>query len=589
MHLYYLHRIVQQRIEMAGDLEISLKACEAEINRVLAEIDEVKHQQHVEEEERVKGNGHRSEDRGIQLISHRKALEINLDKLLEEKAGIRTALRIVHEEKEGNEQFHAQNDKESLELARQLMKKDAADKSKADQLDADAAFALSLQDRRSIGNGNDHHNMKRDADDKLKADADVAFALSLQDHASIGNNNESRMAKKPRFQDDGDYDKPPAQERVVSIPLEKKKSPNKKKGTPSRVATEEVGELGDYVGHSAYYQSQALSVGADVQVFERFKDKPKTFLRDLKTKDGPPSSKRATKKESGPSRQNSKSKAELFEQLSVPNMAADDALPPSYENVLTEGTGHIDLVGTPYCTDCKQYLPAVKSKDTHILSGFLGKKKNAFKSRQSRWFVLAEGHLIYYILPEDFGMTFPNGVVHLDGTIITDPNPLDSTFNVERNRKKFNLKAPSIQEKREWMTQLRLHDKTFATQSNASKAVSSTGHFCSDCSSYVNMDEFTLAEIDGYLMKYRRSKLAWAKRWVVYSKHHLAYYDNLEQVKSYNPDRVIHVDPSKVHRPETEFKTRPLVFAINGGDRDFFFECPDENEFKEWMEILSKK
>jgi hypothetical protein len=283
------------------------------------------------------------------------------------------------------------------------------------------------------------------------------------------------------------------------------------------------------------------------------------------------------------------------------------------------------LVGTPYCDQCKSYLSNLmeirknqhKSNVHHlgldnsannlVMSGFLAKQKagrtlhELLGIRQTRWFVLGDGHLVYYQSPEDFGTTFPNGVVHLEGCRIAseeDQDPQGTEFILEKsNKTKIRLQAATVGEKRVWITTLRQHMRP-TNKWSQDQAGPEAGYFCAECDSYLNMDDFTLAEIDGELDKFERKKKVWTRRWVVATRKggiytteheskicHLAYYASLDDVSRYRPLNIIHVVPDRV----SVDAQRPDVLTIQTPDRDYLFRVPNPDQLNDWKNALECK
>lgn len=120
------------------------------------------------------------------------------------------------------------------------------------------------------------------------------------------------------------------------------------------------------------------------------------------------------------------------------------------DSVLPPTMAHADVMGVPYCTTCKSYIMKAKYKKNHTHSGYLTKKKNACSPSVYRWCILSEGHLMYYLCPEDVGMTFPNGVLHLQGTVVVDKHPNTPKFSITRGTKTIHFKAQDMNVKREW-------------------------------------------------------------------------------------------------------------------------------------------
>jgi hypothetical protein len=293
------------------------------------------------------------------------------------------------------------------------------------------------------------------------------------------------------------------------------------------------------------------------------------------------------------------------------------------------------LVGTPYCDFCKTYLSHLmtihknqKKSNQHqlglnaalgpqqqnydssssqvMMSGFLSKHKfgralhEAFGFRQTRWFVLGDGHLVYYMSPDDFGVTFPKGVVHLEGCRIADEDPSGTDFIVERSVKlKFSLRAATVGEKRVWMAAMRQYARPSKWSASAQNLVGpEAGHFCALCNSYLNMDDFTLAEVDGELEKFERKKNVWGKRWVVLARKsghytteqesqvcHIAYYNSMEDVPRYNPNNILHFTPDNISADSSH----PNQFSIKTEDREYQFRAPNAESLSEWLSALQFK
>jgi hypothetical protein len=198
--------------------------------------------------------------------------------------------------------------------------------------------------------------------------------------------------------------------------------------------------------------------------------------------------------------------------------------------------------------------------------------------------------------PDDFGVTFPKGVVHLEGCRIADEDPQGTDFIVERSIKvKFSLRAATVGEKRVWMATMRQYARPSKWDANYKDLGPEAGYFCSACNSYLNMDDFTLAEIDGELEKFERKKKVWGKRWVVLARKnghytteqesrvcHIAYYNSMEDVAQYNPNQIIHITRDNFSIDSVH----PNVFMIKADDRDYQFRAYSPETFSDWISAL---
>jgi len=174
----------------------------------------------------------------------------------------------------------------------------------------------------------------------------------------------------------------------------------------------------------------------------------------------------------------------------------------------------------------------------------------------------------------------------LDGCIVRDKDPHGTDFIIERGRKKkrMNLKAENVNEKRRWISAIRTSDEAIAKKTE-SHQVSDLGHFCVECNRYLNMDDFTLAEMDGFLMKFQRKKNVFTKKWTVYSRGHIAYFDNLHDVSLYQPHKIIHVEKGCVSgSSESE-----LTFTVKSLEREFIFKADNTETYKDWLDVLGVK
>eukprot|EP01006_Ploeotia_vitrea_P034282 TRINITY_DN65733_c7_g3_i1.p2 TRINITY_DN65733_c7_g3~~TRINITY_DN65733_c7_g3_i1.p2 ORF type:complete len:285 (-),score=96.58 TRINITY_DN65733_c7_g3_i1:585-1439(-) len=84
---------------------------------------------------------------------------------------------------------------------------------------------------------------------------------------------------------------------------------------------------------------------------------------------------------------------------------------------------HKQFSNVPYCPRCKTYVEQLVDPDQRVYEGFLDKRKpSVLIAWRQRWFVLSGNHVAYYEDPEDLGHSLPKGVMHLDHTVVTDPN-----------------------------------------------------------------------------------------------------------------------------------------------------------------------
>lgn len=195
------------------------------------------------------------------------------------------------------------------------------------------------------------------------------------------------------------------------------------------------------------------------------------------------------------------------------------------ESVLNRGRTHETVTGVPYCTSCKSYLETALLPRTHELTGYLGKRKPGFFSfRVYRWFLLAEDHLMYYINENDVGITFPNGTIHLDGCIVEDPEPKRNHFFIRRGGSKIEISASTFEDKLKWLIAIRRHDHTHDPELLNGKVNNAHLWFCDDCSKYVDLDAFTLADQVGSLQYHDGN--SWETKWVSLSGNHIAVYEN---------------------------------------------------------------
>ncbi len=175
----------------------------------------------------------------------------------------------------------------------------------------------------------------------------------------------------------------------------------------------------------------------------------------------------------------------------------------------------------PYCghSACKSTLDAVMDPTRYIHSGHMYKKKSALQKRLRRWFVVVEGHLVYYDDKRNLGRTMPKGVVHLShGCHLEDTDPSSNFFHVNCESpfpKRLNLEADSISEKRKWISIFRAQlgfvriridscmeqaERLTALLQSENTSQSSTIQ-CADCDEMVDLDCFTLAQHCGFLTK----------------------------------------------------------------------------------------
>eukprot|EP00475_Leptophrys_vorax_P030587 TRINITY_DN4594_c0_g1_i1.p1 TRINITY_DN4594_c0_g1~~TRINITY_DN4594_c0_g1_i1.p1 ORF type:complete len:552 (+),score=147.01 TRINITY_DN4594_c0_g1_i1:1060-2715(+) len=535
-------------------LELDLKQAEHKVDELLQSLEDVKKQFQEEEDKRKSadvGSAQflEAQDRGLQLISHRKQLEQELDRAKQEKTGARTALRMATEQQD-EENKREQDAIKDLALAKELssqmeseVQAEKARRQEEDEKGAQVAAKLAVEVKENNhgppGYEDDHED--DDVGQKRVSDAEAG---------------------------EGDPEIAPVS------PLNKKKKAIEVRPSPKLAIVHQADDQDDK------YEEANQVMFNPVDKFKDKKDKKESYGYEDPTFDLLPGKKSVSVAGPGgaavrPARSKTVSEP-------VKNRTLLETLDQGGQQASRE------LVGTPYCEVCKNYLSSVLAtnwRDPHsaVVTGFLKKKKGALQLvRQSRWFILAQGHLVYYIMPEDFGVTFPNGVLHLDGCIVHDKDPHGTDFTIERGRKKkMNLKAENVNEKRMWISAIRASDEAHA-HATESHQVSDLGHFCVECNRYLNMDDFTLAEMDGFLMKFQRKKNQFAKKWTVYSRGHIAYFDNLHDVSLYQPHKIIHLEKGAVSPAiESEF-----TFTVKSLEREFTFKADSKETYQDWLDVL---
>lgn len=101
------------------------------------------------------------------------------------------------------------------------------------------------------------------------------------------------------------------------------------------------------------------------------------------------------------------------------------------------------------------------SFDEHFHCGWLEKRRGFLSTWRRGWFIIADGHLVYYACRSDVGRAAPKGVIHVPGIGLEDPDASDCYFILqERAKGKVVLKSDSLVTKRLWLRSITLNSRS---------------------------------------------------------------------------------------------------------------------------------
>jgi hypothetical protein len=271
-------------------------------------------------------------------------------------------------------------------------------------------------------------------------------------------------------------------------------------------------------------------------------------------------------------------------------MESDLARAPSSKSVSKNDEKNHE--GVPYCAHCKGYLHDFISSTTHLHSGYLQKRKKAYQIRKSRWFLLLNsGHLVYYSRQEDFGVTLPRGVIHLDkdaaSTVMSaDVKVLE--FQVKTLDFTLELTANGVTDRDEWVSKINdftTRRKREVLEGKFDAELHGQTIKCRVCDKALDLDACTLAEMDGNVQMLQIPLTTWSNRvWAVLIKdHHVIFYHEQAHVQEYKAYACVHVTPEEVTWPVPELSPEEYAFRLS---KQCVLKVSTSEELDDWLDSL---